>query len=76
MAQLAWLACAGSGIGPQVDNALDGMIVLRRDGKPPRSPVAYLRGCLNELVGTERLEFLLGKAPARAACEHITEGQS
>jgi uncharacterized protein YdaU (DUF1376 family) len=74
VAQLAWLVCAGAPILAAVHDALDGITVVRRDGRPPKSPTAYLRACLNESIGESKLDAMLAMAPSRNQCAKLLEG--
>ncbi len=73
VAQVAWLVCAGAPIVTEVRHALDGINLLRSDGKPPKTPVAYFRGCLNRAVGKEAFDGLLSLAPSQRQCAGIVE---
>jgi hypothetical protein len=74
LAQLAWLVCAGVPILATVRDGLGRVATEREQGNQPRSPMAYLRRCLDELIGRDCLEGLLKLAPKRAECARILEG--
>lgn len=70
LGQLAWLVCAGAPITQQVRDAVETVKMQRDDGKPPDSPVAYLRGTLEKSVGKDTLAAMLKRAPPR---KHFSE---
>lgn len=73
LGQLAWLVCAGAPITQQLREAIETVKLQRDDGKPPDSPVAYLRGTLEKSVGKDTLAAMLKRAPARKHFSEATE---